>query len=127
MSIVGTSQMALVVKNMPASAGDIRDMGLIPGSRRSPGRGHGNPLQYFYLEHPMDRAWQTTVHNRVEKSQTQLKRLSRTHMNVALLDRKTPNEWMQDCRFHSLPFLRTILLLYIRSVEFLTNSENSFT
>ena len=120
MSIAGTSQMALVVKNMPASAGDIRDMGLIPGSRRSPGRGHGNPLQYFYLEHPMGRAWQTTVH-RVEKS------LSRTHMNIALLDRKTPNEWIQDCHFHSLPFLRTILLLYIRSVEFLTKSENSFT
>ena len=44
------SQVALVVKNMLASARDVRDAGLIPGSRRSPGGGHGNPLQYFCLE-----------------------------------------------------------------------------
>ena len=50
--------MVLVVKNLLASAGDIRDMGLIPGSGRSPGGGHGNPLQYSYLENPWDRgAW----------------------------------------------------------------------
>ena len=54
---------ALVVKNPPAKAGDIRDMGLISGSERSPRRGHGNPLQYSYLENPMDRgAWRATVH-----------------------------------------------------------------
>ena len=47
--------MGLVVKNPTANAGDIRDMGLIPGSGRSPGRGHGNPFQYAYLESPMDR------------------------------------------------------------------------
>ena len=47
--------MALVVKNVPANAGDIRDMGLIPGPGRSPGGGHGNPLQYCGLENPMDR------------------------------------------------------------------------
>ena len=51
-------------------------LGSIPGWKRSPGGGHGNPLQYSCLEHPMDRGdWQTTVH-RVTKSQTQLKRLS---------------------------------------------------
>ena len=44
-----------MVKNLPASAGDIRDMGLIPGSGRSPGGGHGNPLQYSCLEDRMDR------------------------------------------------------------------------
>ena len=44
--------MVLVVKNSPASAGDIRDMGSIPGLRRSPGGGHGNPLQYSCLENP---------------------------------------------------------------------------
>ena len=55
--------MVLVVKNLPANAGDIRDMGSIPGSGRSPGGGHGNPLQYFCLENPMDRgAWWVTVH-----------------------------------------------------------------
>jgi len=50
----------LVVKNSPANAGDL---GSIPGSGRSPGGGHGNPLQYSYLENPKDRgAWQATVH-----------------------------------------------------------------
>ena len=49
------SQVVLVVKNWPANAGDIKDVGLIPGSGRSPGEGHGNPLQYSYLENPMDR------------------------------------------------------------------------
>ena len=46
------SQVALVVKNLPASAEDMRDMGFSPGLGRSPGEGHGNPLQYFCLENP---------------------------------------------------------------------------
>ena len=72
------SQVALVVKNPPANAGDIRDAGSIPGSGRSPGEGHGNPLQYSCLENPMDRgASRATVHG-VAKSQTRLKHLS-TH------------------------------------------------
>jgi len=51
-----------VVKNPPANAGD-RDAGLIPGLGRSPGEGHGNPLQYACLENPMDRRdWWATVH-----------------------------------------------------------------
>ena len=62
-----------MVKNPLASAGDIRDMGSIPGSERSPGGGHGNPLQYSCLENSMDRgAWWATVH-RVPKSQTSSK------------------------------------------------------
>ena len=62
-----------MVKKPPANAGD-KD--LIPGWRRSPGEGHGNPLQYFCLENPMDReAWWATV-RRVTDNQTQLKRLS---------------------------------------------------
>ena len=72
-------QVAVVVKNPPANAGDVRDAGSIPGSGRSPGGGHGNPLQYSCLENPMDiGTCQATVH-RVIKSQTQLKQL-RTHM-----------------------------------------------
>ena len=64
--------MVLVVKNAPANAGDIRDMGLIPGSGRSPGEGLGNLLQYSCLENPTDRgAWLATVHV-VAKSQIQL-------------------------------------------------------
>ena len=45
--------MALVVKNPPANAGDARDVGLIPGSGRSPGGGYGTPIQYFCLEGPL--------------------------------------------------------------------------
>ena len=53
--------MVLVVKNLPANAGDKRDVGLIPGSGRSPGGGHGDPLQYSCLEKPLGRgAWQAT-------------------------------------------------------------------
>ena len=52
-----------VVKNLPDSAGDIGDVGSIPGSRISPGGGNGNPLQYSCLENSMDRgAWRATVH-----------------------------------------------------------------
>ena len=56
------SQLALVVKNLTANAGDIRDVGSIPGSGRSPGGGHGNPPQYSCLESLMDReVWRATV------------------------------------------------------------------
>ena len=59
-----------MVKNLPANAGDISDLDLIPGLGQLPGGGHGNPLQYSCLENPMDReAWWVTVH-RVTKSQT---------------------------------------------------------
>ena len=62
--------MELVVKNLPANAGDTRDVGSIPGSRRSPGGGHGNPLEYSCLENPVDRgAWRATVRG-VTKSWT---------------------------------------------------------
>ena len=77
-SLTQASQVVLVVKNLPANAGDVRDVGLIPGWGRSPGRRHGHPLQYSCLENPVDRrAWEATVH-RVVKSQTRLKR-RRTH------------------------------------------------
>ena len=64
-----SSQVEQVVKNA-SNAGDIRDVGLIPGLGRSPGGGHGNPLQYSCLGNSLDRgAWWATVH-RVTKSQT---------------------------------------------------------
>ena len=67
--------MAPVVKNPPANAGDIRDMGSIPGLGRSPGGGHGNPLQYSCLDNPMDGGvWWAT------KCQTGLEWLSTHHM-----------------------------------------------
>ena len=59
---------ALVVRNPSANAGDTRDAGSIPESGRTPGGGHGNPLQYSCLENPMDRgAWQAIIH-RVAKN-----------------------------------------------------------
>ena len=66
-------QMALVVKNLTANTGDVRDMSSIPGLGRSSGGWNDNPFQYFCLEEPMDRgaSW-ATVH-RVAKSWTQLK------------------------------------------------------
>ena len=61
--ICGSSQVVLVVKNLPANAEDTRDMGLISGSGRSPGVGSGNSLQYSCLENSMDRGtWWDTVH-----------------------------------------------------------------
>ena len=70
MTYLGASQVALVVKNPPANAGDIRDLGSIPGLGGCPGGGHGNPLQYSCLEKPMNRgAWWATVH-RGANSQT---------------------------------------------------------
>ena len=70
------SQMELVVKNPPASTGDLGDMGSIPELGRAPGGGHGNPLQYPCLENPTDRgAWQAAVQG-ITKSQTGPKWLS---------------------------------------------------
>ena len=71
--IKATSQVALVVKNLPAYAGDIRDAGLIPRSDRSPKGGKGNPLQYSCLENPMDREAWLGILLRVIKSRTRLK------------------------------------------------------
>ena len=67
------SQVALVVKNPPANAGDIRDTGLIRGLGRSSGEGNGNPLQCSYLENPLDRgAWRATVHKVTESDTTEM-------------------------------------------------------
>ena len=64
--------MALVVKNPPANAEDVRDVGLITGSRRPLGGGCGNPLQYSCLENPMDKRIIAGIVHDVEKSQTKL-------------------------------------------------------
>ena len=77
--------MVLVVKNPPTNVRHIRDVGLIPGSGRFPGGGHGNPLQFSCPENPMDQGgWWATVHS-ITKSRTQQKQLSmqaRTHEGV---------------------------------------------
>ena len=61
-----------MVKNPPADAGDTRDVGSIPGSGRSPGEGHDNPLQHSCLENPTDRgAWRATAHRLAESDTTE--------------------------------------------------------
>ena len=71
--VAGHSQVAPVVKTLPASAGDIRDANRIPESGRSPGGGHGNPFQYSCLENPMDReARQAIVHGALESVTTEV-------------------------------------------------------
>ena len=68
----GASQAVLVIKSPPASAGDVRDTGSIPGSERSPGGGLGNPLQYSCLQNPVDRgAWWAAVHVITESGRTE--------------------------------------------------------
>ena len=70
--ISGASQVALVVNNLPANAGDARGAGFIHELGRSPGGRNGNPLQYFCLENPMDRgAWRATVHGVAELDTTE--------------------------------------------------------
>ena len=82
----GAFQVALAGDNLPANAGNIRGVGSIPGSGRSPGVGNGNPLQYSCLENLIDRgAWRATVHG-VAKSWTRLKQLSmQTQVQVGML------------------------------------------
>ena len=82
---IWVSQVALVVKNPPANAGDAKDMDSSPGLVRSPREGYVNPLKYSCLENPTDRgAWWATVHG-VTKSRTQRKWLSmhaHTHTHI---------------------------------------------
>ena len=84
--------MALGVKNLPANAGDVRDTGSVRGSRRSPGEGNGDPLQYSCLENLMDRgAWRAMVH-KVAKSRTRLKQLSLNECYRKQSEKKLLNE-----------------------------------
>ena len=83
-TFIRASQVALVVKNLPAKAEEVRDAVSIPGSGRSTRKGHGNPLWYSCLENPMDRgAWWATAH-RVTKSRTILKQLNK-QAHIALI------------------------------------------
>ena len=66
--MIRASQVVVVVKSLPVNIGDIKDMGLIPGWGRSPGGGHGNPLQYSCLENPMNRAAYHAAVRKVTKS-----------------------------------------------------------
>ena len=76
--------MVLVVKNLPANAGDVRDVSSIPVVGRCPGRRHGNPLQHSCLENPMDRgAWWTRVHGIIKSQFSSVQLLSRVQLFAA--------------------------------------------
>ena len=82
-----------LVKNPPATTGDARDAGLIPASRRSPGEGNGNPLQYSCLKNPMDAGvWRTTV-CRVTNSWTQLSTDIHVHTHTHLYPSRYHHNW----------------------------------
>ena len=90
-----------MVKNPPVNAGDVRDVGSIPGSERSPGGEHGNPLQYSRLENPMNQgAWQATVH-RVTQSWTQLKGLSTHTDHSPLMNTDAKNLQQNVCKLNT--------------------------
>ena len=100
----------LVVKNPSANAGDIPAMGSIPGSRRSPGGGHGNPLQYFCLENPMNRgAWRAIVHG-ASKNGTQVKQPSTQHVAHAT---RSLNDGLCLYNMNNLKYFHNVLLLKV--------------
>ena len=83
-----------MVKNLPANAKDARDVGLSPGSGRSPGGGNGDPLQYSCLGYPMARgAWQPMVHG-VTKSGTRLSDQHKTCCMYFSTHTRTRSRWM---------------------------------
>ena len=125
-----------MVKNLSANAGDIRDAGSIPRWERSPGGGHGDPLQHSCLENSMDRrAWWATVHG-VAQSWTQLKQLSMQETNSVIPLTKThaqKNPLCEVVNSLSLHVSRMRLLVYMSemclvdsSVELETALEMSF-
>ena len=122
-------QVALVVKNLPASAGDRRDVSLIPGLGRSPGGGNGNPPPYSCLENPMDRgAWQTTVH-RVTKSPVSLKWLSTAHHGNSIprifFFLYLTQESLLSCSISAVTYYQTLMTSYILAAVPLPSGSSS--
>ena len=109
--------MALVVKNLPTNAGDIRNAGSILGSRRFSWRSVWQLTPLFYLENPMDTgAWQATVH-RVTKSQTRLRRLSMHKMRHRQKKAERISRTLVSCGATSVPILRHKFLKERREKE----------
>ena len=86
-----------MVKNPPANAGEVRDTGSNPASGRSPGGGHGNPLQYSCLGNPMDRGAKRATFHGVTRNQTLLKQLIMytCKLRVQPLIKPLANKWLR--------------------------------
>ena len=107
-----------MVKNLPANAGDIRDVGLIPGLGRSPGVGNGNPLQYTCLENPMDRRdWRATVHGVAESDMTE-HACTHTHTHTHIHTHYRVDKW---------DALRNVKRVQLCLVSILTEHRRIFT
>ena len=116
---IAFSEVVLVVKNSPANAGDIRDMGSISWLGRSPGGGNGNPLQYSCQENPMDiEALQTAIHG-VTKSQTQL--------SVWAHHKQTTEETEQKWSIFNSIFLSEVEWSWCHSLKMKTDVVASFS
>ena len=118
------SQIALVVKNPLANAGDARDAGSIAGWGISSGGRNGNPLQYSCQENPMDRgAWQATVH-RIAKSQTRLKLVTMHYYTVpgTLLFHSKRYLWILITLFEWINWLELVSFIYINPTLIFTSS-----
>ena len=85
--------MAPVVKNLPANAGDVRDMGSIPGLGRSPGEGNGNPLQYFSLENLMDRGALADYSPQGHKESDMTEATKRTQLQPIKVPKENTEDW----------------------------------
>ena len=113
-----------VVKNLPSSAGDTGNEGLIPGSGRFPREGHSSPLQYSCLGNPRNRgAWQSTVHG-VAKSRPRLSDWAHTHMHspfisgtVTQLDFRRYIRWIFPGRVQFMDEFISVLSLLHCSFE----------
>ena len=115
----GIPQVALLVMNLPAGAGDLRDTDSIPRSGRSPGERHGNPLQYCCLENPMDRgAWWATVQG-VTKSWTRLNEQAQRRKQ------KLHNTTTRNNNYQYSLFSSSLFYLCTRCVE--NRGENTYT
>ena len=110
-------QVVLVVKNPPANAGNLRDMGLIPRSGSSRGGGNGNPLQYSCLENLVDRgAWWATVHG-VAKSWTRLRLLSMHARTSVLFSIESPEPRTVPGTSKHTTFFKWLLFIVIFFTE----------
>ena len=95
-----------VMKNMPASTGDTGNMGSIPGSRRSPGGGNGNPLQYSCLENPVDRrTWRGTVHRVTQIESDMTEATEHAHIHRLTFHFLSCFQFERICRLRSIEAL----------------------